>query len=34
MKGQVGKYLMAGPFDLTDAGREALERDRRLGPRA
>jgi len=34
MKSQRGGYLMAGPCDLTDAGREALERDRRLGPRA
>ena len=34
MKSQLGGYLMAGPCDLTDAGREALERDRRLGPRA
>ena len=33
MKSQRGRYLMAGPCDLTDAGREALERDRRLGPR-
>ena len=24
----------AGPCDLTEAGRQALERDRRLGPRA
>jgi len=28
-----GKYLGVGPVDLTAAGREALERDRRLGPR-
>jgi DNA-binding NarL/FixJ family response regulator len=34
MKSQLGGYLMAGPCDLTDAGREALEADRRLGPRA
>jgi CheY-like chemotaxis protein len=33
MKSGKGGYLMAGPCDLTDAGREALERDRRLGPR-
>jgi hypothetical protein len=33
MKSQRGGYLMAGPCDLTDAGRQALERDRRLGPR-
>lgn len=34
MKSQRGAYLMAGPCDLTDAGRRALEQDRRLGPRA
>lgn len=34
MKSQRGGYLMAGPCDLTDAGREALEHDRRLGPRS
>jgi len=34
MKSQRGGYLMAGPCDLTEAGREALEQDRRLGPRA
>lgn len=34
MKSQRGGYLMAGPCDLTDAGRQALEQDRRLGPRA
>jgi hypothetical protein len=28
-----GRYLMAGPCDLTAAGRGALEQDRRLGPR-
>jgi hypothetical protein len=28
-----GAYLMVGPCDLTAAGREALERDRRLRPR-
>ncbi len=28
-----GEYLMVGPCDLTPAGRSALERDRRLGPR-
>jgi hypothetical protein len=34
MKSQRGGYLMAGPCDLTDEGRQALEQDRRLGPRA
>ena len=34
MKSQRGTYLMAGPCDLTAAGRDALARDRRLGPRA
>jgi hypothetical protein len=29
-----GKYLGVGPVDLTTGGREALERDRRLGPRS
>ena len=29
-----GKYLGVGPVDLTAAGREALERDRRMGPRS
>ena len=33
MKSQGGRYLMAGPCDLTDAGRVALDQDRRLGPR-
>ncbi|MGN6392962.1 MAG: hypothetical protein ACTHM9_12030 [Gemmatimonadales bacterium] len=33
MKSQRGRYLMAGPCDLTEAGRQALEQDRRLGPR-
>ena len=28
-----GKYLMAGPCDLTAAGRGAHGQDRRLGPR-
>jgi hypothetical protein len=28
-----GAYLMVGPCDLTEAGRRAIERDRRLGPR-
>jgi len=34
MKSQLGRYLMAGPCDLTEAGRRALEDDRRLGLRA
>lgn len=34
MMSQSGAYLMAGPCDLTDAGRKAIERDRGLGPRA
>ena len=29
-----GKYLGVGPVDLTAAGREALDRDRRMGPRS
>lgn len=33
MQNQAGRYLGAGPCDLTELGREALERDRRLGPR-
>jgi hypothetical protein len=33
MRSERGGYLMAGPCDLTDAGRRALERDRGLGPR-
>jgi hypothetical protein len=33
MKSQRGGYLMAGPCDLTEAGHQALEHDRRLGPR-
>jgi hypothetical protein len=33
MKSQLGRFLMAGPCDLTEAGRQALEEDRRLGPR-
>ena len=28
-----GQYLAVGPCELTPAGREALDRDRRLGPR-
>jgi hypothetical protein len=28
-----GKAILAGPCDLTEAGRRALEDDRRLGPR-
>jgi hypothetical protein len=28
-----GKAMLAGPCDLTEAGRRALEDDRRLGPR-
>jgi hypothetical protein len=34
MQNQEGRYLGAGPCDLTATGREALEQDRRLGPRA
>jgi hypothetical protein len=33
MKNQLGRYLMAGRCDLTEAGRRALEDDRRLEPR-
>ena len=33
MKTEMGRYLMAGPCDLTEAGRGALDQDRRLGPR-
>jgi hypothetical protein len=28
-----GEYLVLGPCELTQTGREALDRDRRLGPR-
>lgn len=28
-----GRVLLVGPCDLTEAGRRALEQDRRLGPR-
>ncbi|MGH7515607.1 MAG: hypothetical protein ACREOQ_22110 [Gemmatimonadales bacterium] len=28
-----GRVLLAGPCDLTEAGRRALEQDRSLGPR-
>ena len=34
MKSQQGRHLMAGPCDLTEAGRRALEHDRRLGPQS
>ena len=34
MRSQRGGYLMAGPCDLTEAGRGALDQDRQLGPRA
>ncbi len=33
-RNEQGVYLMIGPCDLTEAGRRALEADRRLGPRA
>jgi hypothetical protein len=33
MRSQRGTYLMAGPCDLTEAGRKALAEDLRLGPR-
>ena len=33
MQREDGRYLGAGPGDLTPAGRKALEEDRRLGPR-
>ena len=33
-RSQSGAYLLVGPCSLTDAGRAALEQDRRLGPRA
>ena len=29
-----GKVLLVGPCDLTEAGRQALEQDRSLGPRS
>jgi hypothetical protein len=32
-RGADGKAMLAGPCDLTAAGRRALEDDRRLGPR-
>ena len=34
MRSLTGEVLAVGPCDLTDAGRRALEEDRRLGPRA
>jgi hypothetical protein len=34
MKSERGGYLMAGPCDLTDAGRRALEQNRRPAPRS
>jgi hypothetical protein len=34
MPSQRGACLLAGPCDLTEAGRQALTRDRGLGPRA
>ena len=33
MRNQEGRVLGAGPCNLTPAGQEALEWDRRLGPR-
>jgi len=33
-KREDGRVLAIGPVDLTTEGREALERDRRLGPRS
>ena len=30
---RAGRIMLAGPCDLTDAGRKALEHDRQLGPR-
>ena len=33
MRREDGRVLGLGPCDLTPAGREALARDRRLGPR-
>jgi hypothetical protein len=33
LRSQSGRILGAGPCSLTTAGREALEHDRRLGPR-
>jgi hypothetical protein len=30
---RAGRIMLAGPCDLTEAGRKALEHDRRLGPR-
>jgi len=30
---RAGRVMLAGPCDLTEAGRRALEHDRRLGPR-
>ena len=34
MRDRAGRVMMAGPCDLTEAGRRALEQDRRLGPRS
>ena len=33
MRDRAGRVMMAGPCDLTEAGRRALEDDRRWGPR-
>jgi hypothetical protein len=33
MRDGQGRPMMAGPCDLTEAGRRALEQDRSLGPR-
>lgn len=33
MRDQAGRAIVAGPCDLTEAGRQALDQDRRLGPR-
>jgi hypothetical protein len=30
---RTGRVMLAGPCDLTEAGQQALERDRSLGPR-
>jgi hypothetical protein len=34
MRNQAGRILGAGPCSLTPAGQQALDQDRRLGPRA
>ena len=34
LRSRDGRHLLAGPCDVTEAGRRALAHDRRLGPRS